>query len=170
MRELVERAVKFRLHVVGQQFRQQPDEFQAIKALLQQSGSLGEWGFVISESEYRRLLRCSHLVISTALHDFQGLSVLEAVASGCVPLLPRRQAYPEWFGEEACYSSNIGSPEREAQSLADRVEQFAGEFYAGQQGALAPQLSHFSWQHLHGQYEALFKQVVDVTDMPFPVS
>lgn len=92
IRELKRLNVVFRLHVVGQQFRQQPAEFEEIKQLLLECKALGEWGFIESEASYRRLLCDADVVLSTALHDFQGLSILEAVASGCKPLLPARQA------------------------------------------------------------------------------
>ena len=41
----------------------------------------------------------SDFVVSTSLHDFQGLSILEAVSRGCLPLLPKRVVYPEYFSE-----------------------------------------------------------------------
>jgi hypothetical protein len=35
--------------------------------------------------------------MSTAIHDFQGLAVLQAAAAGCTPLVPDRLCYPQWF-------------------------------------------------------------------------
>src|SRR5690606_3402705 len=87
-------------HIVGQQFRQTPAVFDEIKQLLFDNNALGNWGYIDGAEEYQQLLRESHVVISTALHDFQGLSILEAVAAGCIPLVPNRQAYPEWFNED----------------------------------------------------------------------
>ncbi|MGD8174386.1 tRNA-queuosine alpha-mannosyltransferase domain-containing protein [Marinimicrobium sp. ARAG 43.8] len=109
------------VHVVGQQFREQPPVFDALKALLTQQGALGQWGYVHSQSEYRQRLADSHVVLSTALHDFQGLSVLEAVAAGCRPIVPARQAYPEWFPPAFCYRSHEEHPEREAEAFADAL-------------------------------------------------
>lgn len=104
-------------HIVGQAFRRQPKEFNIIKGVLSQAGMLGRWGFLENKGEYWDLLQASDAVLSTALHDFQGLSVLEATAMGCDALVPRRLVYPEWFGESSCYASNVECPEKEAQEL-----------------------------------------------------
>jgi glycosyltransferase involved in cell wall biosynthesis len=115
--ELLAQGIIFKLHVVGQQFREQPREFQALRELLQSKGALGEWGYVAQASDYHALLRACDVVLSTALHDFQGLAVLEACAAGCTPLVPDRLVYGEWFEAEFCY--------RDQQQAVRRIAQFA---------------------------------------------
>jgi glycosyltransferase involved in cell wall biosynthesis len=44
---------------------------------------------------YRRLVASADIVVSCALQENFGIGVVEAVAAGCVPLLPDRLAYPE---------------------------------------------------------------------------
>lgn len=150
--ELLTFGVKFRLHVVGQQFRQQPKAFEQLNAKLRAADCGGQWGYVESENEYRQLLRRCHIVLSTALHDFQGLSVLEAVACGCIPLLPNRQAYPEWFGEEHCYPSLLDNSQLEMQQLAARIQQMTAD-------ATAPNLDSFSWSKLGPCYEQALQKI-----------
>lgn len=149
----------FILHVVGQQFRQTPNAFAEIKTLLAENNALGQWGYVDSADDYRALLRDSDVVLSTALHDFQGLAVLEAVAAGCVPLLPARQAYPEWFGADVCYISDLENPQREAQAMAQKLIELNDAFT---QEALptAPDLSHFHWSQLATEYESLLSDLM----------
>ncbi len=100
---LLDSELEFDLHVVGQQFRDQPAEFEELQRLLHQSQCLGSWGYVESREAYQQLLANCDVVISTAQHDFQGLAVLEACAAGCKPLVPARLVYPEWFGADNCY-------------------------------------------------------------------
>lgn len=103
---LIARQLRFTLHVVGQQFRTQPAEFEAVRMLLDKHGSLGCWGYVDEREQYLSLLRDCDVVLSTARHDFQGLSVLEACALGCTPLVPDALVYPEWFGRSFRYGNN----------------------------------------------------------------
>ncbi|BFM11509.1 DUF3524 domain-containing protein [Simiduia litorea] len=110
----------FTLHVVGQQFRSEPACFNELQQLLRTTNTMGAWGFQDSRDTYNGLLASSHAVISTALHDFQGLAVLEAVAAGCVPLVPKRLAYPEWFPDMG-YASCEADATLEAQSLAEAM-------------------------------------------------
>ena len=58
-------------------------------------------------------------MVSTALHDFQGLAMLEAMASGCVPLAPDRLAYREYVPEPCRYASHEQDPEREGVAAAE---------------------------------------------------
>jgi hypothetical protein len=46
-------------------------------------------------------------VVSTALHEFQGLSVLEASQAGCLPLVPDRLCYPEMYPADCRYDPDV---------------------------------------------------------------
>lgn len=151
--QLLSRGVTFTLHVVGQQFRQTPPAFEQLKRLLGES--LGHWGYVASVADYRALLRQSDVVLSTALHDFQGIAVLEGVAAGCVPLVPKRLAYPELFPDVCCYASGPG----ETDDLVNRLQQLA-EAKALGQWASAPDISALAWPQLVERYAALMRQLV----------
>ena len=143
--------IEFRVHVIGQQFREQPPVFAEMQQAL--AGCIGEWGMVGDAVYYRALLRQSHVVLSTALHEFQGLAVLEAVASGCIPLVPDRLAYPEWLAPEYRYPSSPADPEWESGDIARRLMLLAEQH---KQGVLppAPDVSGLSWSHLGPDYAA----------------
>lgn len=96
----------FTLHMVGQQFRERPPEFATLAARLDKAGALGHQGYVENAESYQGLLCACDVVLSTALHDFQGLAVLEACAAGCTPVVPDRLVYPEWFAPEFRYADS----------------------------------------------------------------
>jgi len=52
------------------------------------------WGH-LPRATYRQALQDADVIVSTADHEFFGLSIVEAVSAGCLPLVPRRLAYPE---------------------------------------------------------------------------
>lgn len=108
------------LHVVGQSFRSVPPAFTQLKALLEARGWLGQWGYVASREDYLGVLAQSQYVISTSEHDFQGLAILEAVQCGCIPILPKRLAYPEFFTEPYLYPCS-DSVESEAQMMSAKI-------------------------------------------------
>ena len=85
--------VPFRLAVVGQSFRSVPPIFEeAHRRLVDQ---IHCWGYLEDRELYLETLRWADVVVSTARHEFFGLSVLEAITAGAVPLLPDRLSYPE---------------------------------------------------------------------------
>lgn len=84
----------FSLSVVGEGFRRCPAPLTRLREA--HSDVIHHWGFIPEVEDYRRLLAQADLVLSTAWHDFQGLSVQEAMAAGCLPWVPDRLAYPEY--------------------------------------------------------------------------
>jgi glycosyltransferase involved in cell wall biosynthesis len=115
----------FRLSVVGERFRQAPDAFDRIREC--HGDRIVSWGYLAERASYDRLLAQADVVISTALHDFQGLSVLEAMASGCLALAPDRLAYPEYVPGAQRYASYPDNPQAEAESAAQTLLQLLQE-------------------------------------------
>lgn len=145
---LIEAGTEFTLHVVGQQFRHSPAVFEQIRQRLSQHGRLGNWGHIDSLDAYRRLLQQADAVISTALHDFQGIAVLEAVASGCTPVVPDRLAYRALFAEPFRYKG-----ENEARTLAQQIQQLA-QIKASGAALPCPDVRHLSWSSQARHYRA----------------
>jgi glycosyltransferase involved in cell wall biosynthesis len=99
--ELDEAGLDFRLIILGQGFRRKPAVFSEVQARLQHKTD--HCGFVESKEEYARFLAQGDIVVSTARHEFYGISVIEAVRAGCLPLLPNRLSYPELFPDQYLY-------------------------------------------------------------------
>lgn len=82
----------FRLAVCGENFQQEPAIFNEARHKL--APEIIHFGYATSQ-EYIQLLQQADVVISTAKHEFFGISILEAIYAGAMPLLPHRLSYPE---------------------------------------------------------------------------
>lgn len=92
---LADRGLAFRLIILGQHFRRQPPIFATARQRLQDR--LLHCGYADNRERYAALLCKGDIVVSTARHEFFGISVLEGVRAGCRPLVPDRLAYRELF-------------------------------------------------------------------------
>ncbi|MGC9349478.1 MAG: tRNA-queuosine alpha-mannosyltransferase domain-containing protein [Anaerolineae bacterium] len=93
---LVARGVDFRVALAGSNVRQQPEEFEAARKRL--GDRVVHFGRA-DRAEYQQLLWEADVVVSTAIHEFFGIAMVEAIACGCFPVLPERLAYPELIPE-----------------------------------------------------------------------
>ncbi len=109
VQEIVRRVPEGKVHLVGQQFRHIPEAMTAALALLERHGRLGRVGFLENRLEYERLLKNSQFVLSTADQEFQGLAVMEAMALGCIPVVPDQLAYPEYVPDTHRYLDPRGA-------------------------------------------------------------
>ena len=147
---LRQRGFLFKMHLIGQQFRTVPDLFLKIKNEF--SDELLSYGFIESKDEYQTILQQSDFVLSTAVHDFQGLAVLEAVAAGCIPVVPDRLAYKEIFPEQYRYSSEPSCQQTEANNMADKIIYLA----TGEKATMCDiDINRFSITHLKAAYSKI---------------
>jgi glycosyltransferase involved in cell wall biosynthesis len=89
---LMEEGPDFRVALAGANVRQRPEEFEAARERLGER--VVHFGHA-DEATYARLLWQADVVVSTAIHEFFGVAVVEAIYCGCFPVLPRRLSYPE---------------------------------------------------------------------------
>ena len=84
--------IPFEVALLGENVRQEPEEFEQAR---QQLGSrVIQYGYVDSFAKYAELLWQADYVVSSAYQDFFGISVVEGIYCGCVPILPKRLNYP----------------------------------------------------------------------------
>lgn len=93
---LKKRGMEFRISVVGEQFKDSPEVFDSAK--IEFAGCIDHWGYQISREEYIKTLSEADIVVSTANHEFFGISVVEAIGAGAYPMLPERLSYPQIIG------------------------------------------------------------------------
>lgn len=137
----------FRVSVIGQAFKDTPLVFS--RAQRQLGDRICRWGYQPTRHEYEAALREADVIVSTARHEFFGISVLEAVSAGCRPVLPRRLSYPELFSDTSIFYDDLAL---HLDNLAQQLER----------GAIPPcsdRVEHFFWCHaaprLDDQMEAV---------------
>jgi len=153
---LQESGIDFRLHLLGQRFRQVPPVFATMQARF--ATQTLHWGPIEAYDDYLNILRHSDVVVSSALHDFQGVAVLEATACGCIPVVPDRLAYREIFPDHCRYASHPDDATSEAHALAAHLSALSSTITER-----APDLSSLSWSKLSPHYQALLQQTMTAT-------
>jgi glycosyltransferase involved in cell wall biosynthesis len=107
---LAEEDAAFEVIVLGENFRQQPEEFD--RAAKQLGKYIRHFGYVEDFATYARLLWEADVQVSCALQEFFGASTCEAMACGCVPIVPNRLNYPAlipaWAREICVYEGFAG--------------------------------------------------------------
>ena len=84
--------------VGGETCRVDPREFTEARTRL--GDRVVVWGFQERDA-YVDLLGRSDILVGAAHHEFFGIAVVEALAAGCVPVLPDQQSYPWLLGDMA---------------------------------------------------------------------
>jgi len=96
-----EKGIPFHLIVLGQSFGFSPECFHEAAERL--SEEIVHFSYAKSFSEYAELLCHGDVIVSTARHEFFGISIVEGVRAGCYPLLPNDLSYPELYQDEFLY-------------------------------------------------------------------
>ncbi|MFW6146406.1 MAG: tRNA-queuosine alpha-mannosyltransferase domain-containing protein [Planctomycetota bacterium] len=140
--------VDFRLSVMGESFGAGSRPFR--EARCRWADRIDHWGF-LPRDDYRRALAEIDVIVSTALHEFWGLSVVEAAAAGVMPVVPRRLAYPEVFGlgEEAgaddlFYNGDRASLAAKLAALAARLNA-TGTVWTGDPDRVRRRVERWQW-------------------------
>jgi glycosyltransferase involved in cell wall biosynthesis len=141
LNEIASAGIDFRLILLGKTFPNSPPCFAEAKNTFRQR--IIHYGYVASYADYVALLCRSQVVVSTALHEFFGIAIIEAVRAGCLPLLPQRLAYPELFAKEHLY--------RECE-LRERLTRAIVQGSRLSTESAQRMTDKFSWQNLAPQY------------------
>lgn len=142
------RGAPFRLVVAGEHIDPNAPEFTAARE--RWASRIVHWGYAPTRAAYAALLRRAKVVASSAVQEFFGIGVVEALYCGCAPVLPRRLNYPHLIPSElhaAClYDDHTGMVELLAQALTASATPERWR-------ALA---EPYGWGHAGPRYDSLF--------------
>ena len=150
---LQEQGVAFELAVLGESYRQQPAIFAEARERLAEQ--IVHWGYVDSFADYADWLWRADIQPVTSIHDFFGISVVQAIYCNCQPLLPRRLAYPEHLPKEQhaqyFYADFAG--------LVSRLTQLCQAVETLRSAKLQSLVASYDWGVMAGAYDDLFAEL-----------
>ncbi|MDY0161732.1 DUF3524 domain-containing protein [Desulfobotulus sp.] len=156
LRRLQERKIPFRLLLLGARNLRIPDIF--VQGMSDLKTCLVGWDYPATREAYARRLMQADIAVSTAIQENFGMAIVEAMAAGCVPLLPRRLSYPEIlpvdFHDDLLYVNDEALEGRLAWLLTSLPEQrrsFQG---------LACWVKRFDWKHQSAFFAYALRQMV----------
>ena len=103
MIQLHDNGLDFNVLMLGEVYNEVPEIITTMKEKL--SDKIAVFGFLPSKQDYYNLLSSADVVVSTAKHEFYGVSMLEAAWLGCYPLAPNNLVYPELYPQECLYNT-----------------------------------------------------------------
>jgi len=149
----------WRLAVVGERYGKAPEVFDRARERL--AHRIEQFDYLESRQEYADLLCRATVVVSTALQENFGISVVEAIVAGAVPLLPNRLSYPELIPPE---QRELFLYESDAE-LSGRLEALLrpGAALSGPLETLRRRLRNLCWPRHAWRFDTLMERLVTET-------
>jgi glycosyltransferase involved in cell wall biosynthesis len=155
---LAEAGQRFTVALCGQRFARQPGVFESgIDALGDRVEHVG-W---LERAAYVELLGRAQVVLSTAHHEFFGISVVEAIAAGAWPVLPRRLSYPQILPEAFHARCLYEDREQLDRLLLDALREPASVADRRELGGTMRR--RYDWPAMAPRYDRLFEQLAAET-------
>jgi len=143
----------FKLIVLGEKFRKNPDVFDA--AYKKHKNRILQFGYVEDRKDYIQWLGSSDILPVTSNQDFFGISVVEAVFCGIHPVLPRRLSYPEIFPPQLFsqhYYDNF-------ENLVDKLIELVSDPKLIGNPELRIHLKKYAWENKTAEYDDFFENL-----------
>ncbi len=161
LRILKRSGAEFRVSVIGEQFDTVPEVFSRAKKGFRDQ--IINWGYQPDRAAYRQALCEADVVVSTADHEFFGVSVIEAIASGAWPLVPQRLAYPEILELAEKPDRQKHFWDGSVEDLATRLADLASRVSSGQplpDHDLFQTASRYQWSNLAPCFDEALERMV----------
>ncbi len=159
LNEVKKRNIPFELALLGEQAGKTPNIFK--KAEKQFSDEIIAFGYIESKNEYLSLLQKGDIVVSTSIQENFGISVVEAVRMGCIPLLPNRLSYPEIMPKEYLNEILYSNKKELAQKLENLL--LNHQEYLDFKTKVSSHMDNYSWKTQIVKYDSEFEQIVEIS-------
>ena len=151
--KIKDKGFRFNLIVAGESYRKYPKIFDLAKEKL--ADEIIHFGFAEDRAHYENLLLQSDILPVTSNQDFFGISAVEAIAAGCLPLLPNRLAFPEHLDQKDqkhCYYDND-------QELYEKLLHNVSRQLPKTE-KLRTQILKYDWSIVGPKYDSFFEEAV----------
>ena len=156
---VLEKGVEFRLALLGENSQTIPKAFMSARDRYEER--IVQYGYVKSRQAYIKWLKRGSIVISTAQQENFGISVVEAIRYGCVPLLPARLVYPEiipdGFHADVLY--------KDKNELVKKLTRLITNYSMFQElrRELSMAMGRFAWENLIERYDEELEKLAYMT-------
>ena len=151
---LKDEGLEFEVAVLGESFDVRPPVFQEAASRLGER--ILQFGYVEDFPTYASWLWRADLIPVTSIHDFFGVSVVQAIYCNCYPLLSSRLAYREHIPSE-CQASHIyGDLTDLVAMLRYRIE----NIQETREHKTQHFVRHYDWQTMVAEYDLFFESIV----------
>ncbi|MEE9119843.1 MAG: DUF3524 domain-containing protein [Syntrophobacteria bacterium] len=155
LESILSAGVEFRLALLGENFQVVPKPF--LTAREKYGERIVQYGYEVSKKKYQDWLKQGVIVVSTAIQENFGISIVEAVRYGCYPLLPNNLSYPELipvkYHTDCLYNSQEELVEKLSTILTDPEE------YMDKRGGLASHMEKYSWELVIDKYDTELEEL-----------
>jgi glycosyltransferase involved in cell wall biosynthesis len=156
---LAESGADFRVAIAGEEgLNPHPAMFEIREALGER---IVHFGHAATRAQYLTLLAASDIVVSTTRHEFFGVGMVEAMAAGCLPVVPARYNYPALVPRElhpaSLWDTEDDLRERLATMLRFTREQPTEGAHARK--ALRESALRFAWPRVAAQWDAAIEDL-----------
>ncbi len=145
----------FQLALLGEGYKKQPPIFAEAESRLK--GNIIHSGYIENYDDYLHMLKEGDIVVSSANQENYGIAVIEAILSGCRPLVPDRLSYPELIPSEFhsdCLYIDENDLEKKLKKLliGDKVFKL---------NRLIDRMTGLCWSSIIREYDALFDETAN---------
>ncbi len=147
--------VAFKLILLGESYNKQPRVFKKAEGILKEE--IIHSGYLEKYEDYTAMLKLGNIVVSTSNQENYGIAVIEAILSGCTPLLPNRLSYPEIIPEEF-HRDFLYTDYNDLVSKLKIKLKGDKDF---KQRRLADRMSKLYWSNYIINYDNLFSEIIE---------
>ena len=153
--KLKEEGLNFKVALLGESFKSNPDVFEEAKVKLKDQ--IVHYGYCDKFSDYAKWAWMADILPVTSNQDFFGGSVVESIYCNTYPLLPNRLTYPELLPKDL-HSKHIYS---DSDDLYNKLKNCIINISETRKFSQKNNFSIYDWKNIIKKYDDLFESFMN---------